>query len=162
MPESLKGQVGGKISMRHLHAVLGVLCVLLDRSTFSIAGDFPRLLPPANDFRLTLREDPHSALPLTASCEGEAEQTLTCRAFVLTLENLSEQTVRLSGHTCGDPEIRIDRQLPASSSTSEWLPVSEPRHDPCPAGSWTNTRLRPHEKTNFETRLISPRRESEG
>jgi len=145
---------------RHSLGLLAVLCFLLSGSTFSIAGTFPRLLPPASDFRLSLREDPHSTLPLTASCEGEAGQTLTCRAFVLTLENLSQHTIRLSGHTCREPEVRIDGQIP--NSTSGWWAVSSPIPGPCPRLNWTNTRLRPHESTKFETRLISPRREREG
>jgi len=148
--------------MRHTLAVPVVLCWLLSCSTFSIAGTSPLPLPQASDFRLTLREDPHSTLPLTASCEGEVGQTLTCRAFVVMLENLSQHTVRLSGNSCQDPEVTIYRQVPTSNPGSEWFPVSDPKHDSCPKTSWTNTRLRPHERTNFETRLISPQRESEG
>jgi hypothetical protein len=133
-----------------------VFCFWLSYSTLLMAGT----LPPASDFRLSLRKDPHSALPLGASCKGEAAQTLTCQAFSVTLENLGHHTVRLSGITCRDPEVKIYRQI--SKSTTEWLPVSDPRPNPCPAVKWTNTRLRPHERTEFDTRLISPRRESDG
>lgn len=55
----------------------------------ALANPFPSLLPPPNELRLTMREDPQSPLPLGPSCQGEAVQTLTCRAFVLTLENAS-------------------------------------------------------------------------
>ena len=144
--------------MRRSLGILVVLCFLLGYSTFSMAGS----LPPASDFRLTLREDPHSTLPLTASCEGEAAQTLTCRAFVVTLENLSEHTIRLSRLTCREPDVRMFRQIPTSNSTSGWDAVSDQRRDPCPTTDRTNTRLRPRESTEFETRLISPRRESGG
>lgn len=144
-------QVTEKPRMRRA-PLLVVPYLLFCYSTFSMAGT----LPPANNFRLSLREDPHSALPLTASCEGEAGQTFACKAFVLKLENLSQHTVRLSGLTCRDPEVRMYVQIPGS--TSEWFPVSDPKFDSC-ATKWTSTRLRPNESTEFETRLISPRRE---
>jgi hypothetical protein len=144
------------------HFILGlfvVLCCLLSRSTSLIAGTSPQPLPPASDLRLSLREDPHSSLPLTASCEGEAGQTLACRAFVVTLENLSQHTIRLSGNSCREPEVRIFVQIPNSTG---WRLASNPIPGPCPRPNRTTTRLRPHESTKFERRLISPRREIYG
>jgi hypothetical protein len=46
-----------------------------------------------------LREDPQSTLPLGPSCGGEAGLTLTCPAFVLTLENASQRTIYLNNHS---------------------------------------------------------------
>lgn len=120
------------------------------------AGTFPRLLPPATDFRLTLREDPNSALPLGASCMGEAALTLACRAFILTLENASTHTIHLSGVACAEPSIVFEVKLP--QSTSGWWPVSQPGKPACTTPTWTNLRLAPGDRTQYATRLIAPRR----
>jgi hypothetical protein len=133
--------------------------VLLHCLLVFAASPPPRRLPPASDFRLTLREDPHSKLPLGESCMGEAQQTVTCRAFVLTLENRSAKTIRLSGLTCQGPSLTIERKEPNSSDG--WWPVSQPNYPPCPKLTWTNLRLRPGERTEYSTRLVSPGRQAE-
>jgi hypothetical protein len=123
------------------------------------AGDAPQLLPNADEFRLTLAEDRDSMLPLGASCTGEAAQTLTCRAFALTLENLSKKTVRISWGGCNEPPIRIDRKEPNSSSG--WWPVSQKKREDCGLVAMHSIRLKPGEKKEYATRLISSRREAE-
>jgi hypothetical protein len=76
---------------------------------------FPQLLPPASSFLLTLQEDPHSNLPLGPSCGGVAEQTLHCRAFLLTLKNVGSDTVHIEdGHRYG---VSMDRSRLGMSVT---------------------------------------------
>jgi hypothetical protein len=128
-----------------------LFCAILGCSAISTGSPFPPLLPPATEFRLTMREDPHSNLPVTASCEGEAGKTLTCRTFVVMLENLSPHTIHLSGLTCREPEVRIERKLPHYG----WSIISRPTNASCPTLVWTNTRLRPHESTNQNTAYLS-------
>jgi hypothetical protein len=123
------------------------------------AGDAPQLLPSANEFRLTLAEDRRSMLPPGPSCTGEAAQTLTCRAFTVTLENLSKKAVRISWGACNEPEIRIDRKEP--NSTNGWWPVSQIKRESCRPMTWASIRLKPREKKQYATRLISPSREAE-
>jgi hypothetical protein len=80
-------------------------------------------------FHLTLREDPQSTLPLGPSCSGEAGLTLTCRAFVLTLENASPRTIYLNNR--GENLISIYKKEPRASGG--WFPVSrlvQPRWEP--------------------------------
>jgi len=122
-------------------------------------GPFPHLLPPASDFHLTLREDPHSTLPLNPSCTGEAGLTLSCRAFTLTLENASKHTIHLSGLTCAETEVTFYRKDPNSSGG--WWPVSQPIRNRCETATWTNLRLKPGESTAYATRLIAPRRSAD-
>jgi hypothetical protein len=117
---------------------------------------FPRLLPPADYLRLTLREDSRSRLPLGPSCTGEASRTLTCRAFTATLENQSKQTIRLA-YDCREPRLVIERKLPDSSTG--WWPVSQ--RQGCRTVEWTNVRLEPGQSTVMEVRLISPTRDGD-
>jgi hypothetical protein len=79
-------------------------------------GASPRLLPPAEEFQLILREDPQSNLPLGPSCAGEASLTLMCRAFVVTLQNVGSHTVRIDGMSCAEPSINLEMKLPNSST----------------------------------------------
>lgn len=116
-------------------------------------GPFPRPLPAAEEFRLILREEPQSKLPLGPSCRGEASLTLMCRAFVVTLENTGSHTVRLNGVSCADPWISFEMKQPNSSFA--WWPVSAGRKPSCQRGAWTNTRMRPGESIQYSTRLIS-------
>ena len=51
-----------------------LFCTLVCGSVAIARGPFPRLLPPREDFRLTLREEPHSEMPLGPSCSGEASR----------------------------------------------------------------------------------------
>jgi hypothetical protein len=131
-------------------------CATLAISISVSAQDAPRLLPPADSFGLTLREQPNSTLPLGSSCGGNAGMTLTCRAFVVTLENLSKQTVRVASD-CKERRIVFERKEPHSSSG--WWPVSQSTG--CRTVEWQNVRLTPGESTAFETRLISSDRNGE-
>jgi len=131
----------------------------VDTSQSLKASGAPQLLPSANEFRLTLAEDRHSKLPLGLSCTGEAAETLTCRAFTVTLENLSQKTVRISWPGCNEPLVRIDRKMP--SPGSGWFPVSSIKQENCRPMGWASTRLMPGEKHTYATRLISPRRYTE-
>ncbi len=127
--------------------------------TSAVGSPFARLLPPASEFRLTLREDLRSSLPLGSSCTGEAARTLTCRAFTFTLENASSHTVRISGLTCQQPDITISRKEPRA--TGGWWPVSQPSPSHCTTLIWSNIRLKPGEHTEYATRLIAPGRDSD-
>src|SRR6267143_1279142 len=89
-----------------------VLCSLPAAPAAMAGGPFPRLLPPAEDFHLTLREEPHSDLPLGPSCGGEASLTLLCRAFTLTLENASKRTIHISELRCFEPDIVFEKKAP--------------------------------------------------
>lgn len=117
---------------------------------------FPRLLPPAEEFRLTLSEESNSDLPLGDSCGDVASLTLLCRSFVLTLQNTSSQTVRISEIRCIEPNIIFELKQPKSSSG--WWPISQPGKPTCDTLDWINIQLKPGEKTQYATRLISPRR----
>jgi len=125
---------------------------------------FPRLLPPADDLHLVLKEDPHSQLPLGPSCGGEASLTLLCRTFTVTVENASPHTIRISGLRCFEPSITFLTNRPITFETkelntaAEWWPISQPGNPGCKTLDWTNTRLRPGEHMEYATRLISPRR----
>ena len=152
----------GIVNLAHLYfkllrlapiCLFSVCCPLLK------AGDAPQLLPSANEFRLTLAEDRHSTLPLGPSCTGEAAQTLTCRAFAVTLENLSNKTVRISWAGCHEPGIQIDRKEPKRGSG--WLPVSQVKGGSCWPMTWASFRLKPGEKNEYTIRLISSRRYAE-
>ena len=120
-------------------------------------------LPPADEFRLTLRElssKEAASVPAGPSCTGEAALALPCRAVSLTLENIGTHIVRLSGLQCREPQISIDRAEPNSSDG--WWPISNVTSK-CPQARdlpWTNTLLRPRQKLTYSTRLISPSRES--
>jgi hypothetical protein len=133
-----------------------LFCSLACSSSAIARGQFPRLLPPSEDFRLTLREEPHSEIPLGPSCGGEASLTLLCRAFTLTLENASKHTVHISELRCFEPDVVFEIRQPRSSSG--WWPISQQGNPTCNTLDWVNIRLKPGEKTEYTTRLISPRR----
>jgi len=138
--------------------VLLLLLVLLANGRMARAGGpFPRLLPPAQDLHLTLREDPHSHAPLGPSCSGEASLTLPCKAFTLTLQNASKYTIHISELRCSEPTVVFERKRPSSSSG--WWPISQPGKPDCSTLDWINLRLKPGQKTKYTTRLISPRRD---
>jgi hypothetical protein len=136
-----------------------LLCLLVASSTLQAAGPFPRLLPPAEQFRLTLREDPQSTLPLGTNCGGEASLTLTCHAFTLILQNRGKHTVRISQIKCWEPAIRFDRKEPRSSTG--WWFMSQPDQPARHTFDWINIRLKPGQRTEYSTRLTSDRRFSE-
>jgi hypothetical protein len=139
-----------------LVAICLVFCSLVCGSSAIAREPFPRLLPPPEDFRLTLREEPHSEMPLGPSCDGEASLTLLCRAFTLTLKNASRHTVHISELRCFEPNVVFEIRRPESSSG--WWPISQPGKPTCGTLDWVNIRLKPGEKTEYTTRLISPRR----
>lgn len=139
-----------------LVAISIVFCSLVCGPSAIARGPFPRLLPPPEDFHLTLREEPHSKMPLGPSCSGEAAFTLLCRAFTLTLENASKHTVHISELRCFEPDVVFEIRLPKSSSG--WWPISQQGKPTCNTLDWVNIRLKPGEKTDYTTRLISPRR----
>ena len=145
---------------RMLAAILLVFCSLTCGSSAIAPGPFSRLLPPPEDFRLTLREEPQSAIPLGPSCGGEASLTLLCRAFSLTLENASKHTVHISELRCFEPDVVFEIRQPRSSLG--WWPISQPGKPACNTLDWINIRLKPGEKTEYTTRLISPRRWIDG
>jgi hypothetical protein len=141
--------------------ILGAALLALSFVAFTLgsatAAPVPRRLPPAEDFHLTLQRMPQSNLPLGPSCGGEASLALLCQAFKVTLENASTSTVRISGMRCIEPNIDFWRLDPRSGS--DWLLVSQPGQPTCRTLDWLNIRLKPGEKTEYATRLISPNRE---
>jgi hypothetical protein len=115
------------------------------------------VLPPAADFRLSFREARDSGLPAGESCMGVAAETVPCRPFELTLQNVGRDTVHIAWDSCVGPLITVEQKEPRS--TDGWFPVSEPAQSLCTAPpTWTRVRLKPGESTRFATRLISPQR----
>jgi hypothetical protein len=146
-----------------MHKVLGAISLLLCSLACGALTNAQKPpmspLPPAEDFRLMLREDVHSTLPLGPSCDGgEMLLTLACSAFTLTLENRSEHTVRISNSTCSEPGIFFKIKPPGY--TGPWSTTSRPGGR-CYAPEWVNIRLKPGEKTEYSTRIISPKRYTE-
>lgn len=131
-----------------------VWCLFLCPPVLAQTGVFPRLLPPAGDFRLTLKEEPRGSVPSIASCKGTARQTIPCQVFSVTLENRSGHTVRISGDTCNDPLVSFD--VKSSKASGGWWPVS--RYMGVNCSTLTNLRLKPGETSGYVTRLIGPRR----
>ena len=135
-----------------------IVCVI---SGSSVASEQPPLappLPPANEFRVTLAEAQDSKLPLPPACGGEAADTLTCRAFTVTLENIGTHVVRLSELDCADPEVRLE--TPAPNPTG-WFPVGEHRddchnaqYDEKGAFAWKNVLMKPGDKHSFTGRFM--------
>lgn len=138
--------------------------VLLSCAVANAAGPFPRLLPPAEDLHLVLREDSQSQVPVGPSCGGEASLTLLCRTFTVTLENASTHTIHISGLRCFEPSVTFETSRPITFEAkrpepmAEWWPISQPGNPSCKTLDWTNTRLRPGERIEYSTHLISPRR----
>lgn len=141
--------------MQTLYLVLIVLLVMAAIKTRA-ATPFPRLLPDAGSFELTVREDPSSLLPPGPACAGEAGLTLACRAFVVTLKNVGSQTVRLSRLACEEPAITFE--IKTLSSSNGWWPISRVSNPRCTPSLYENLRLRPGEATEYKTRLISKNR----
>lgn len=105
--------------------------------------------------RLTLREDPHSEIPLGLSCSGEASLTLLCRAFTPNLENAGKHTAHISDLRRFEPNTVFE--IRQQSNSARW-PVSHPGQPTCKTLDWVNIRLKTGEKTEYTTRPISPRR----
>jgi hypothetical protein len=140
-------------------AVLLTFCSLASSPLAMAEGPFPRLLPPPEDFHLTLREEPHNSVAPGPSCGGEASLTLLCRAFTLTLKNAGRRTIHISELRCFEPDVVFEMR--ESRSSSGWRPVSQPGKPACGALDWINIRLKPEETTEYTTRLIAPRRSIE-
>lgn len=145
-------------------AALVLFGALFYCAVLSGSGPFLRLLPPADELHLVLQEEPQSQLPLGPSCGGEASSTLLCRTFTVTLENASPHTIRISGLRCFEPSITFQTNRSITfearelNAAAEWWPISRPGNPACKTLDWTNTRLRPSERMEYSTRLISPRR----
>lgn len=120
------------------------------------AEPFPQLLPDAESFELTIREDFASSLPLGPACGGEASLSLACRAFVVTLKNVGAHTVHLSRIACQEPVVNFEMKEPNSSSG--WMSISQVSHPHCTPWIYENLRLRPGETTEYRTRLVSKNR----
>jgi len=138
--------------------IVGLFTVLLFLSSAG-ARPFPQLLPDAQNFRLTIREDSASLLPLSPSCGGEARLTLACRAFVVTLQNIGTRTVHLSKFICQEPRVSFEMKEPNSSFG--WWPISRGSAPRCAPWTYENIRLKPGEKTEYKTRLVSQSRPAE-
>ena len=121
------------------------------------ADKFPQLLPGAENFELTVREDSASSLPLGPSCGGEAALTLTCRVFLVSLKNVGVHTVHLSRFACHEPVVSFDMKEP--NTPSGWWTISQVSRPKCTPLVYENLRLRPGETTEYRTRLVSPNRE---
>lgn len=124
-----------------------------------LAAPAPQLLPGAASFKLTIREDTASSLPLGSACRGEAALALACRAFVVTLRNIGMQTVHLSRIACQEPVVTFEMKEPNSSNG--WMPISQVSSPRCTPWVYENLRLRPGEKTEYRTRLVSRNRPAE-
>jgi len=141
------------------------LRVFLGLSMFSAlpcslwADQFPQLLPGAESFELTVREDSSSSVPLGPACAGEAAVTLACRAFLVSLKNVGVHTVRLSRFACQEPVVSFEMKEPNSSSG--WWTISQVTRPKCTPWVYENLRLRPGETTEYRTRLVSPNRPAE-
>jgi hypothetical protein len=135
--------------MRMLLALMLLAWTCPAKLAASADGPFPRLLPPATDFHLTVRQEPASKLPLGPGCSREASLTLVCRAFTVILENAGTRTVRIYGLRCFEPLVTFERKEPNSSSG--WWPISQPQpgNPSCDAVDWTNSRLRPGERIQY-------------
>lgn len=123
------------------------------------ATPFPQPLPEAPNFELTIREDPGGSLPLGPSCGGEAALTLACRAFVVTLRNISVHTVHLSRIACEEPAVNFEMKDPNSST--RWWPISDMLGSLCTPWVYENLRLRRGKATEYRTRLVSKSRPAE-
>ena len=149
----------GRISMRVF------LSVFLGLSMFSTlpyrlwADRFPQLLPGAESFQMTIREDSSISVPLGPACAGEAAITLACRAFLVRLKNVGMHTVHLSRIVCQESVVSFDMKEP--NSTSGWWPISQVMRPKCTPWIYENLRLRPGETTEYRTRLVSPNRPAE-
>lgn len=141
--------------MRLLFGATAIVLVISACSPLSAATD--RLLPPAEDFHLTLQHLPQSDIPLGPSCGGEASLTLPCQAFKLKLQNLSLHTIHISENRCAEPRVVFWKKMPSSSS-GKW-PISQPGQGACAARDWSDVRIRPGETAEYTTRLINPSRE---
>jgi hypothetical protein len=140
--------------------------VVLSLTIASVVPNFiwatpPKLLPDAENFELTFREDSVSALPLGPACGAEAALTLACRAFVVTLQNVGVHTVHLSRIACQEPVVIFERKEPNSSSGWWAISTNSASRHRCTPWVYENVRLRPGETTEYSTRLVSQSRPPE-
>ena len=139
-----------------LLAALTALMLVAAAPLAAVGTAFPQLLPAAGEFELTLREDAASKLALGPACEGAAAMTLACRAFVVTLRNVGQHTVRLSRIRCQEPVVTFEMKEP--NSNSGWWPISQVERPRCEPWSYENIRLRPSQSTEYRTRLVAANR----
>lgn len=138
-------------------AILALAIAQFFPSAAFAQSPYPLQLP---GFHLTLREDKQSNLPLGPSCGGEAALTLTCRVFVLTLDNASARTIYPSDN-CGDNLIWMFKKEPRAMPDG-WWPVSRTTQSSCkPTASLVKSRLAPGEHIEYAVRLMSPGRSAE-
>ncbi|HEY6464507.1 MAG TPA: hypothetical protein VIY69_00865 [Candidatus Acidoferrales bacterium] len=71
----------------------------------------------------------------------------------MTLENTSKHTIHISERRCEEPAVVFE-----TKESSGWSPISGPKQSTCDPRDWIDLRLKPGQKTKYETRLVSPRR----
>jgi len=150
--------IGVQTAMRMAIVLTIGLFGILESQPASSQSPYPVSLP---GFRLMLREDPHSKLPIGPSCTGVAARTLTCRAFVLTLENSTTWTI-YPKNRCGVSDIWINKKEPRAIPDG-WWPVSRTTNLWCdPAVPMPgSSRLPPGARLEYSVRLIAPGRAAE-
>lgn len=129
---------------------IAILLVLCGNWLFAppVSAKVRIIQPSSTDFELTLRENPDSGLPLAPTCTGESEPTLRCRAFVLSLKNVSSHIVRIAG--CKQSSVAIETRV-----RSDWQSVSGDLQPMCTGADSVPLRLKPSESTEYETRINS-------
>ncbi len=80
----------------------------------------PQLLPAASEFRLELKEFTDAEIAADERCGGRALETYACHAFVATLTNVGALTVRMSKLDCAEPELVVERKVPALPVDGGW------------------------------------------
>ena len=143
--------------MRNLsNCVLLILFSLVSSPALRPAGPFPRLLPPSDQFRLTLREERRSKIARGPECAGEASLAFVCHVFSLTLKNNSKFTVLII-EDCYGPRIRFESKK--SSPSVYWQSIGyEKDTASCDGRGMVDVRLKPGQKTESATRLVSESR----
>jgi hypothetical protein len=136
--------------MGRLILILATLVGVLARSPASAQSPSQRFLPSADDFHLTLQENPQTAIRWGPPCGGVAGEVVRCHMFTISLENESPDTVRFGGD-CKERVFTISIKDPTAAGG--WLRVSNGGLAPCHRS--TGLRLQPGEKTLIESGLIS-------
>ncbi|SEG22449.1 hypothetical protein SAMN05421819_2268 [Bryocella elongata] len=143
--------------------IVGWLSLLGTGACFAAPPPSIVTLPPASGFRVTLEDAAGTLTPTGPSCGSEAEGTLTCRGFRVTLTNVSRQTVWLSGCSAGEPSVDLEER---DRKSGEWSRIGGTR-ETCDTrrrppsyrpvqNAWRDLRLQPGETTSFSGRLLRP------
>jgi hypothetical protein len=106
--------------MRRLTVFLVACSAALAWSRVSAQGPDQGTLPPASDFRVTLQEDPRTAIRWEPPCGQNGEEIVRCHMFTISVENESMATVRLD-NDCREHMFAIWTEGPTASG--EWLRV---------------------------------------